>query len=193
MKLFFSPNSPFARKCRVVILEKGLQDAVEMISVMPADNPPELIAANPLGSVPTLVMENGEALCESPVICQYLDSLSKNNPLRTMDIHALGIAALADGIMDAAVAIVMENRRPEEKRYEFVVQRKETAIMRSIAKISELNLDSWNIGVINVAIALAYVSFRLPQLAWRDEHKNLASLLDFINEKPSMVATAPVF
>ena len=180
-----------------MILEKGLQDRVELISVMPSDNPPELVSANPLGSVPTLVMDNGKSLCESPVICEYLDSLSDKNPLFPTDkserFGALALAALADGIMDAAVACVMEGRRPEEKRYQAWVDRKENAIKRSILAISELNLNenSWNIGTINTAIALSYVGFRMPHIEWQNDHKNLYNWLDFVSKKPSMLATAP--
>lgn len=197
LTLFYSPNSPYSRKCRVVILEKGLQDKVELISVMPSDNPPELIAANQLGTVPALVMDNGKSLCESPVICEYLDSFTDKNPLfpadKTARFAALSLAALADGIMDAAVACVMERRRPEEKQYMAWVERKENAIKRTIAAISEHNLESsWNIGTINTAIALSYVCFRSPHIEWQNNHKSLANWLDSINKKPCMVATAPV-
>lgn len=197
LKLFYSPNSPYARKCRIVILEKGLQDKVELVSLMPADNPPELIVANPLGKVPTLLLDNGKSLCESPVICEYLDSLSNDNPLfptdNTARFEVLNLAALASGIMDEAVAYVMEGRRPEEKRYQFLVERKENSIKRTISFISGNNFDKdiWNIGTINTAIALAYIDFRMPHIKWRDDNKNLAEWLDFINKKPSMVATLP--
>lgn len=198
MKLFYSTNSPFARKCRVVILEKGLQDKVELIMANPSDNPPELVAANPLGTVPTLLLDNGKSLCESPVICEYLDSLSPQNPLFPSDksarFEALALAALGDGIMDASVACVMEGRRPEEKRYQYWTERKENAAKRTIAAIARLNLDknSWNIGTINTAIALAYADLRIPHINWRDDNKELTQWFDFVNKKPSMVATAPI-
>jgi len=198
-KLFYSPNSPYARKCRVVVAEKGLADAVQMISLMPADNPPDLVAANPLGTVPTLLLADGSALCESPVICEYLDSLSPENPLFPTDKNqrfaTLALAALADGIMDAAVTIVMEGRRPEEKRYEATIKRKENAILRAVLVISKLDLVKygWTIGTINATIALEYVSFRLPHLSWREKHENLANWLDLMGKKPSMAATAPAF
>ncbi len=168
-----------------------------MISVMPSNNPLELIEANPLGTVPTLVMDNGKSLCESPVICEYLDSLSIKNPLfpieKTERFEVLALAALADGIMDAAVACVMEGRRPEEKHYPEWVERKENSIKRTIAVASKLDHDvnNWNIGIINIAIALAYVSFRLPHIEWQNNHKNLSNWFNFINKKPSMLATAP--
>jgi glutathione S-transferase len=198
MKLFYSTNSPYARKCRVVIIEKGLQDKVEMVLANPSDNPPELIAANPLCTVPALVLDNGKSLCESPVICEYLDSLSPQNPLfptdKTERFEALALAALGDGIMDAAVACVMEGRRPEEKRYKYWTDRKENAAKRTIDAISKFNLvnDNWNIGTINAAVALAYADLRIPHINWRDGNKELAKWLDFINKKPSMVETAPI-
>lgn len=202
-KLFYSPNSPYARKCRVVVAEKGLADAVQMVSLMPSDNPPELVASNPLGTVPALLLADGSALCgittlcESPVICEYLDSLTPQNPLFPTSskerFAALALAALADGIMDAAVAIVMEGRRPEEKRYDYIVQRKEKSILRTIGKISELDLAAygWNIGTINTAIALEYVDFRLPQLKWQGEYPQLAAWLAVVSAKPAMVKTRP--
>ncbi len=199
MKLFYSPNSPYARKCRIVILEKGLQDSVELISLMPSDNPSELISANPLGTVPALVMDNGKSLCESPVICEYLDSLSEKNQLfpndKTAKFEALAIASLADGIMDAAVSCVMEGRRPEEKRYDVWVKRKENAILRTISMLSQYNLDGssfTHIGEINAAVALFYVNFRLPHLAWQKEYKELTNWLELISKIQSMSETAPV-
>src|SRR5689334_21871621 len=108
MKLFYSINSPYARKCRVVTLEKGLANKVEFVKVDPWDNPPELLAVNPLGRIPALIAENGMALCESPVICEYLDTLSAKPKLIPVNVEermqVLGLAALADGIMDDAVA-----------------------------------------------------------------------------------------
>jgi len=198
MKLFYSSNSPYARKCRVVILEKKLQNMVDMVSLMPSDNPPELIAADPLGTVPTLIVENGDAFCESPVICEYLDSVAVENPLfpaeNSARFSALSLAALADGIMDVAVACVMEGRRPIEKQYDVWIERKEKAVKRTIAKIAKLEIDkkSWNIGTINVAVALEYVSFRLPNLDWKNEYNELSNWLDFLSKKASMQATKPV-
>ena len=145
MKLFFSPNSPFARKCRVVIAEKNLQGRVELVESQLPHNSDALIAANPLGRIPALVLENGDIFCESPVICEYLDSLSEQNPLfpasKKERFEALRLAALGSGIMDSAVAIIMENRRPEEIRFKPWLERKENAISLAINYISKLGLD----------------------------------------------------
>ncbi|NBO19502.1 MAG: glutathione S-transferase, partial [Proteobacteria bacterium] len=67
MKLFYAPNSPYARKCRVIIREKGI-GGVEEVLTLPMDNPPELITVNPLGAVPALLLPSGRALCDSPII-----------------------------------------------------------------------------------------------------------------------------
>lgn len=199
LKLFFAPNSPFARKCRIVVIEKGLQDGVELVESQPPHESAALLAANPLARIPALVLANGDVLCESPVICEYLDSLSEENPLVPRDrksrIDVLAVSALGSGIMDSAVAIVLEKRRPQDKQYDLWIKRNEEAISRTITMLAKLNLDKnseWNIGTINVAVALAYVSFRMSHLEWRDEHKKLAQWLDFVNQKPSMIATVPV-
>ncbi len=118
MKLFYSPNSPYARKCRVAAIEKGVIGRIELIEVSPADNPPELWAINPLGTVPTMTTEGGMHLCESPVICKYIDSLSPEPSLMADDLCVQAFIALSDGIMDAAVACVMEKRRPADKQYD---------------------------------------------------------------------------
>lgn len=196
MKLFFSPNSPYARKCRVVILEKGLE-GIELVSLMPSDNPPELWAVNPLGTVPALVTRDGLHLCESPVICEYLDGLPSGAArlLPEQDrVCILALAALADGIMDAAVTCVMEGRRPQERQWQAMVERKQNAILRAIDKISKVKFDlsaPLTLGTLNTAIALLYVDFRLPHLPWRSEHPALAAWVDAINRRPSFTATLP--
>lgn len=196
MKLFYSTNSPYARKCRVVTLEKKLEKRVEFINVNPLENPPELLVVNPLGTVPALVTDQGLHLCESPAICEYLDSLSKENPLYPPKENrecVLAFAALADGIMDAAVACVMESRRPMEKQYPMWVERKEAAIRRAIAKFAAVPLENspLSIGIINLAIALEYVNFRLPHIEWQKDHQKLCNWLNSFSKRLSIQITKP--
>lgn len=196
MKLFYSPNSPFARKCRVVAMEKGLDKKIEFINVNPLENPAELLAVNPLGTVPALVTDDGLHLCDSTVICEYLDSLSPAPLLYPADgsrICVLAMAVLADGIMDAAVACVMEGRRPAEKQYPEWRARKEAAVMRAIDKFAKVPLDqsAFSIGTINLAVALAYVNFRLPHLEWGKMHPQLANWLVAFESRPPMAVTRP--
>ena len=198
MKLFYGPNSPFSRKCRIVILEKGI-DGVEMIPVSAAENPPELIAINPLCTVPAMVTKEGLHLCDSSVICEYLDALPSAAPrLITDDAEArlcvMALAVMAEGIMNAAVACVLEARRPPENQYPAWIQRKEQAISRAIDKIAAANLDftrPLSFGMLNTAIALCYVDFRLPHLDWRSKHSALAAWVDSMARRPSFIATAP--
>jgi glutathione S-transferase len=194
MQLFFSTNSPYARKCRIVALEKGLQNRIEFINVNPLEDPPALRAVNPLGTVPALMTDDGLHLCESPVICEYLDLLDGSPSFHPKDearICVLAMAALADGIMDAAVSCVLENRKLQ-KSAEWI-QRKEAAALRAIAKFADASIQSapLSMGTINLAVALAYVSFRLPHLNWRREHPALAVWLDEMNKRPSFMATRP--
>jgi glutathione S-transferase len=198
MKLFFAPLSPFARKCRVVVIEKKLEGEVELVNAPPMDNPPELLAANPLATVPALLTNKGKIFCESPVICEYLDSLSPEPALIPAEpkqrFDTLALAALADGIMDAAVACVLESRRPEDRRYPEWVERKENAIKRTISVIAHRKFDMGmplDIGIINVVVALGYVSFRLPHMDWRKDYPVLAQWYDAMSQRPSFALTAP--
>jgi glutathione S-transferase len=198
MKLFFAPFSPYARKCRVVMLEKGLEAKIELVNVAPMENPPELLAANPLASVPALLLDNGGSLCDSPVMCEYLDGLSPTKPLIPVDqqkrFDVLGLAALADGIMDAAVSCVIESRKPDAKRTEEWIERKKVAINRTIQTIATMKLSdtALDIGIINTVVALNYVSFRLPSVEWRRNHTALAAWYDSWSNRPSFASTAPV-
>lgn len=197
MKLFYSINSPYARKCRAVIFEKRLQDRVALIQVNPMENPPELLAVNPLGTVPALITDQGLHLCDSTVICEYLDALSDDTPLYPPQKSrecVLAIAAMADGMIDAAVACVLEGRRPKEFQYIAWRERKEAAIMRAIAKFAQADLSAapLSIGTISLAVGLSYVSFRLLHVSWRERHPTLAVWLDNFSMRASMQQTKPM-
>jgi glutathione S-transferase len=196
MKLFYSPNSPYARKCRMVLAEKGL--ACDQVAVNALENPPELLAVNPLGTVPALVTDQGLHLCDSTAICEYLDTLPSAAPALLPEPKArecvLAFVAMSDGIMDAAVACVLEGRRPKEIQYALWRERKEAAIMRAIAKFSAIDMTHTplSMGSIGLAVALSYVSFRLPHLDWRAKHSRLAAWLDEFAKRDSMQATQPI-
>jgi glutathione S-transferase len=120
MQLYYSATSPYVRKVRVVAIEKGLDGDIELIEAMPWPDPSLIATQNPLGKVPALVLDDGTALYDSPVICEYLDTLGEGNrllpPVGPARWRSLRIQALADGIMDAAVSIVLERRRSAELR-----------------------------------------------------------------------------
>lgn len=195
MKLFGSVNSPYARKCRVVLREKGI--AYEEIMVNSLENPPELLAVNPLGKVPALLTDDGVALCDSSIITEYLDSVSTSSrliPEGAARFEVLALAALADGVMDLAVEWVIQTRRaPAEQWPDWIARRKE-AILRTLAVIAVnplLTHRTMTLAHINVACALAYLDFRHPSLAWRADFPTLVSFLDPFAERPSMRATQP--
>lgn len=197
MKLFYSPTSPYARKCRALAIEKGIEGRIEIITASPMSNPPELQAANPLGKVPALILANGQCVVDSPVICAHLDSLTDAPRLIPADpaarIDALTHEALADGIMDAAFAIVMERKRPEAQRSPEWLLRWTSAIRRSVAHFNARipARQQPDIGDLSLACALAYVDFRLGDLAWDAEALALRAWLSSVHARPSLAATAP--
>ena len=136
MQLFYSPTSPYARKCRVVARERGLQDRIAETSLNPFDDPGELQAKNPLGRVPALVLDDGTALFDSPVICEYLDGLGSAPALIPAGgaerFRVLVAAALAQGMTDSALNVTMEGRRPEGERSPAAVARWEASILRGL-------------------------------------------------------------
>lgn len=201
MELFYSPNSPYARKCRAVALEKGLEAQLTLTAVDTAAPSPEFLSANPLGKIPTLKTASGELYCESPVICEYLDSLSPSPPLfpaaPELRLLALALAALADGVMDAAVEIVLQYRRDEAKRLPDLIEKRQKSIIRTLAVMEHhpaLKLtreNEWHIGLIAAAVAAEYVNFRLPQVNWKHDAPLLSEWLESVAERPSLKATRP--
>ena len=200
MKLLYSPTSPYVRKVRVVLREKNLQDSIEEIKKIPFENPPELLAANPLGKIPVLILDDGSSLYDSPVICEYLDSLTSELelfPLPESDERwtILRAQALADGIMDVSVAVVMERRRPESEQSESAIQRWQEQIRAGVKEaVNQLEgmPSNINIGHISLAIALSYLDFRHHDLQWR-QYSNMAMIdwHDAYCSRPSMHETEP--
>jgi glutathione S-transferase len=200
LQLYYSPTSPYARKVRIVAIEKGLDGALQLVDATPWPEPTLVAERNPLGKVPTLILDSGEALFDSPVICEYLDVLGSGAPL----IPPLGpdrwktlrLQAVADGIMDAAVSIVLERRREPVQQSTAVVQRATVAIQRSIAYLAEeigQNLTApFDLGRIAGAVAIGYLQFRLPDLELGLSHPSLAAWWTLIQQRASVDATTPV-
>ena len=197
MKLFQSPTSPYARKVRVMIREKGLS-GIEEIAVNPWDDPPELRAASPFGKVPTLVLDNGAALYDSPVICDYLDGIGDGPHLIPQDADArrrvMTAQALGDGVLDMAVAMVMESRRPVGERSPSMMERWRGQVMGGVdAMVRDVGgLGSGvNLGHIAFGCALGYLDFRHDGIAWRDGRADLAAWFAAFAARPAMVETKP--
>lgn len=198
MRLYYSETSPYARKVRLVVREKGLQDRVEELLCRPFDDPAELIAANPLGKVPALILDQGQCLYDSPVLCAYLDQLTpepelipQKGPARW---NTLRWEALSDGILDAAYNLVMERRRPEGESSPTWLNRWIGEIGRCLNKV-EIDLEllpaQLTLAQLALATALGYLDFRLPDLAWRGGREGLGAWYRDFSQRPAMQDTWP--
>jgi glutathione S-transferase len=199
VKLYASSTSPYVRKVRIVAMEKGLGERLELVDAAPWPDPAKVAVWNPLGKVPALVTDDGLALFDSPVICEYLDSIGgapalipPNGPARWL---ALRCQALADGILDAAVTIVLERRRPAEQRSGATEERAAAALRRAIAALSaDLSTracESFDIGRIAAAVAIGYVDFRLPDMSLGLDDPTLMSFWTEARVRPSVATTTP--
>ena len=198
MQIYYSRTSPYSRKVRMVVLEKKLQHNVEELICNPFDEIPSLWAANPLGKVPTLITDTGDVLYDSPVICEYLDSLTDEIQL----IPSSGMArwqvrrweALTDGILDSAYNIVMERRRSPENQSQQWIQQKLKDITRAVHQINQdMKKIPENLSLAHLAlgVTLGYLDFRLHDFAWRELGQSLANWYDAFVTRPSMIQTQP--
>lgn len=200
MKLFCNATSPFARKVRVAMHEMGLSDRVEEVLTDPfaASPPPELLAANPLSRIPTLITDEGLALPDSKLILEWLQATQSNRlPVESARWAAARRATIAEGVIDAAVASVLEKRRPESIIMPAALDRQADAIERALDMLAlESNALGDPAAVPSVAnlttgIALAYLDLRLPYLNWRQRAPSLIEWFDAFAARPSMLATEP--
>jgi len=198
MQLLCSETSPYARKVRVVIEEKQLQNHVTLQVSNPLQSPAELLQANPLSKVPALLCDDGSALYDSQVICEYLDNLHGQPSL----IPAAGPArwtvlrqhALADGVLDAAVASVFERKRPDTEQSALWLTRWQQAIERSLAVMADEitdDQDTVNLATLSFAVVLGYLDFRHPELGWRTQQPTLKTWYAAFSQRPSLQRTQP--
>lgn len=198
MQLFYSPTSPYARKCRIVARERGLMGELEELACNPMSDPPELQSKNPLGKVPALILDDGTAIFDSPVIAEYLDGLGNAPALipaaGAPRFKVLVAAALGHGVTDAAYNATMEARRPEGERSPAAIERWRAAVARSLDHMAD-HLEGLpgelTMGHISCAAALGYLDLRHGDLKWRNGRASLAAWFDEFNARPSMQETAP--
>ena len=198
MKLRYSPSSPFVRKVSVVLIEIGCEDRVENILTNVWDPETDITGYNPLGKVPTLILDDATILYDSPVICEYLDSLHDGAKLFPTfgkeRWQALLLQSLGDGMSDAGIIALLESRRSEELIYRNWIERQMAVILRVMDDL-ENNLEDlqsgFDIGQISVACSLGWLDFRFSDLGWRGDHPGLADWFEGVSERPSMVKTMP--
>jgi glutathione S-transferase len=200
MKLVIASPSPYARKARVAMNEKGIDHEI----VMDIPWAPDTVApaSNPLGKIPILLLDDGEVIHDSSVIVQYLEvvfpepALLPADPMKRLEHRKIEV--LADGICDAVVLIALESNREPELRSTDWVTRQKVKIGAGLARLSELLGerawfvdDTMGIADIAAACALGYLGVRAGKLEWRGKHPNLSAFSDRMEERPSFLVSVP--
>jgi glutathione S-transferase len=202
MKLHWSPRSPFVRKVMVVAHELGLADRLECVRTVAATTKPNdvLMMDNPLSKLPTLVLADGMMIYDSPVICEYFDSLHDGPKLFPADLRermtALRWQALGDGMLDFLLLWRNELTRPPAQQSEphlatYRVKRAKAleSLEREAAAIEQ---TPFAIGHITLGCALSYIDFRFEGDTWREQHSRLAAWHAKVAARPSFQKTEPV-
>lgn len=201
MKLIGSLASPYVRKVRVAMAEKRLDYELILDDVWGPDS--KITLSNPLGKVPCLIMEDGGAMFDSRVIVEYLDTLSPVGKLIPPNGRERAEVkcweALADGVMDAAVLLRLEHtQRPEAQRNAAWIARQTSKVDAGLQAMAAGLKDKafcagihYTLADVAVGCALGWLSFRFPDIDWRDRHPNLAKLYDKLLERPSFRDTGP--
>ena len=200
LRLRTSLTSPYGRKARAVVIERGLQDRVAVVETDPWAPDTDLGRDNPIGKVPTLILPDGTVLMDSPLVCEYLDWSAPDGPalipaagldrVRVQRVHAL-----ADGMMDATVARLLDLRRPQELQWEAWRDRQALVVVRTCdlleAEIGRIAAEPISIGQLTVAIALDYLDLRYPEAGWRTGRDALADWHAAFVDRPSLAETVP--
>lgn len=200
MKLLGSLTSPYVRKVRVVLAEKKID--CEFVIDNGGPDGSGLAALNPLCRIPVLVLDDGSTVFDSRVIVEYLDSVAPNNrlipPPGRERVVVKRCEALADGMLDAGVAAVMESRRPDGERSQSWIERQRQVIGYVLqACATELGEQGWCHGTgitladIALGCALGYLDFRFPDIDWRAAYPNLARHHEKMLQRPAFADTLP--
>ena len=201
MKLLYTPNSPYARKVRIVALEKHID--LELQEVVLADPACIVSNHNPLGKVPVLILDDGDHLYDSRVIVEYLDNRAPGTHLipteNTSKIATRRWEALSDGVCDAAIIAMLESRRPEAQQSPAIIERQLNKVMRGL-EVLNLNItkkkwcvnETFSLADIALGCMLGYVDLRFKSLNWREQCPNLAKHYGILVKRPSFKNTMPV-
>jgi len=192
MKLLYTKRSPFARKARVIAIEKNIP--LDLIDEDLQKKSQRLLEANPLGKVPTLILDNGITVFDSPVICQYLDGLHDKAIMipheESKRLEVLKWEAFADDLMTAAINLYMEKvRHPKDYHQDFIASQEKNIqhaygyMARNLTQLKEFDLAS-----VALASAIGYIHFRLPHLKVQGA---VQQWFEEISKRPSMAQTLP--
>ena len=200
MKLYFSQNSPYARRPRLVLHEAGLQDRITEEDLTPrAENDAVLFANGPGGKVPALITDTGAFIVESLLICRYLDDLSGNKltPTDPTDRDkAIQLEGTASVLMDTLYFRTHEGRRDVSQQATNVKEKDAKIAMATYDALNKAAADfgdAINLGIIATVSALGYADWRHPDDNWRDGRPTLAGWFERISERSAMRLTAPIY
>jgi glutathione S-transferase len=196
VKLCFSPTSPYVRKVLACAITREIDDRVELVPTDPNASLPEFIAINPLSKVPALLTDDGVALFDSPVICEYLDTIGDALPMfpehGTLRWRALRLQAMGDGILDASVPRRGELTKPQDDGRVAWIARQKAAVDHTL---DALEADPphrlIDIGSVTIACALGYLDFRFAGEPWRPGHPKLAAWFEAFAHNPGIARTEP--
>jgi len=198
MKLFMSATSPFARKVRIVIRERGLVGSVEETAFVPIESDPKLTAINPLSQIPALIDDAGVHWTDSTLIAAWLAERGQGAPL----LPSAGtdeywrvrrVETAASGLCEMIAKIVYENRRPEHERSPFWLKRWQDNLVRGFEQANTICPDAaaFDMGTLSLAIAGTFCDFRMPQIDWRACAPRVAALNAAHEKRQSFVETYP--
>jgi glutathione S-transferase len=196
VRLIGSHTSPYVRKARLVLLEKGI--AHDYLVDPPSDPNSAVYRVNPLGRIPALILDDGECVYDSVVICEYADTLNdapvlipRHDALARMRVRRW--EALADGIMDSAIMVRNEELRPQELQLAATLHLHNEAIARTLQHAAaQLGTRTWcegeamTLADLALVAALAYLDLRQPQRNWRHTHPNLAEFFARMQARPAV-------
>lgn len=196
MKLLYTKRSPYARKVRIVALEKKID--LQLVDEDLTNKSQELLDANPLGKVPALILPSGEAIFDSPVICQFLDGIN-DTPLLIPHsgkerLHVLRWEAIGDGLTDVSLAAYREKlQHPKDHSVSFV-EAQEKTIHQTLRYIDDhiAELVTLSLAPIAVIAGVGYTQFRLGHLVDSKRYPNLMTWLGDFSKRPSVASTIPV-
>ena len=186
MILHWSPRSPYVRKVMIAISELGLSDRIRTVRTIVGGTTPhaELMKINPLGKIPTLELEDGSVIYDSPVIMEYLDTLHTGPklypPAWPERLTALRRHALGQGMLDSALPLLGEGFRPPERQSEPHKALWRAKLRASVEALEQeadaLASSGFTVGHLAIGVALSYLDFRFADMAWREGHPKIVGL-----------------
>ncbi len=197
MRLFINNASPFARKARIVARETGWLPRIEEVVTVPMESPTDLVSVNPVSQIPALLDDESNCWQDSTLICAWLDTHAADGPRLMPPGEAQWpvrrLEALAVGLIEMNVRMVLEYRRPESERSPFWLKRWEDNLRRGFERAEAVcpAPDVFDMGSLTLAIAATYTDFRYPHIDWRRTAPRIVALQTELEKRQSFIDTYP--